>query len=106
MLAPGGLALLLIQRVLVQHVTDSSPERSPMANAIEWVSRITVIALEMVLPGLAGQWLDQRFGLSYLALVGFALGLVTGMWHLLVMTGSFQPKKKEPRDRSVQKEKP
>lgn len=57
-----------------------------MADAIEWVSRITVIALEMVLPGLVGQWLDRRYGLNFLALLGFAFGLTAGMWHLLVIT--------------------
>ncbi|MHB1033686.1 MAG: AtpZ/AtpI family protein [Pirellulales bacterium] len=57
-----------------------------MAVAMEWVSRITAVALEMVLPGLAGHWLDQRWGTRFLALTGFALGVTAGIWHLLVMT--------------------
>lgn len=59
---------------------------APMAAAMEWVSRITTISLEMVLPGLAGQWLDQKWGTNFLALVGFALGLTIGIWHLLALT--------------------
>jgi hypothetical protein len=51
-----------------------------------WVSQITTIAAEMVLPGLAGQWLDKRWGTNFLVLVGFALGLTTGIWHLIAMT--------------------
>jgi hypothetical protein len=42
----------------------------------------------MVLPGLAGYWLDQRLGTGYLVGVGFVLGFVTGVWHLLTMTGA------------------
>ena len=53
---------------------------------MQWVSRITAVGLEMVLPGLAGQWLDDRLGTSFLALVGFAGGICLGIWHLLVMT--------------------
>jgi hypothetical protein len=59
-----------------------------MVEAMEWVSKITTVALEMVLPGLAGTWLDRRWGTNYLAIVGFALGLGLGLWHLLVLTGS------------------
>ena len=55
---------------------------------MRWVSRITVVALEMVLPGLGGQWLDRQLGPGFLVLIGFAFGLSAGMWHLLVMTGA------------------
>jgi len=58
----------------------------PMAIAMQWVSRITTVVLEMVLPGLAGQWLDDRWGTGFLALAGFAFGLTLGIWHLLIMT--------------------
>jgi len=63
-----------------------------MAVAMEWVSKISVVALEMVLPGLAGHWLDDRLGTEFLALTGFALGIPLGTWHLLVMTGAFRKK--------------
>ena len=64
----------------------SNDDRPPLAVGMEWASRIFAVALEMVLPGLAGQWLDKRWGTGFLALLGFALGVTLGIWHLLVMT--------------------
>jgi len=61
-----------------------------MAVALGWVARITTVALEMVLPGVFGFWLDRQFGLAFLGLVGFAFGFVLGMWHLLAMTRPVQ----------------
>ncbi len=57
-----------------------------MALAMEWVSRILVVSAEMVGPGLLGQWLDDRWGVSFLGLLGFAIGIPLGFVHLLVMT--------------------
>ena len=57
-----------------------------MAIAMEWVSRIFTVALEMILPGLGGQWLDRKLGTGFLVLVGFVLGLTLGITHLLMMT--------------------
>ncbi len=49
--------------------------RSATAKAAEWVSRVTTISLVMVLPGLAGYWLDTKLGTQVLfLLVGFAAG--------------------------------
>lgn len=50
-----------------------------------WVSRIFAAVAVMVVPGLAGQWLDQRWGTGFLGLVGFALGMVSGIAYLLTM---------------------
>jgi hypothetical protein len=63
---------------------------------MEWVSRVLAISLEMVLPGLAGQWLDTKFGTRFLVLVGFALGVSVAIWHLtrLGKSGS-QPKSRQ-----------
>ena len=61
-------------------------ERSPVAVALEWVSRITTVALMMVLPGVAGAWLDGKFGTRFLALLGFALGVSAGVWQLIVIS--------------------
>ena len=71
-----------------------------MALAMEWVSRITTISLEMVLPGIAGQWLDQKWGTSFLALAGFALGLTIGIWHLLAISKESQRKSLKSEERS------
>ncbi|MCG8583161.1 MAG: AtpZ/AtpI family protein [Pirellulales bacterium] len=60
-------------------------ERNPMVAAMAWVSRITTVAIEMVLPGVVGSWLDRRWGTGFLALTGFAIGVSVGMWHLLKM---------------------
>lgn len=57
-----------------------------MAIALEWVSRITAAAAMMVLPGLGGQWLDDRWGTGFLGLLGFAVGLVMGVGYLLLIT--------------------
>ena len=50
------------------------------------------MAFEMVLPGLAGLWLDERFGTRFLVMVGFAVGLVVGIWHLIWMTSRDEAK--------------
>jgi hypothetical protein len=72
----------------------SLPKLDPMAIAMEWVSRITVVALVMVLPGLAGDWLDHRWGTRFLALVGFGFGVCAAIWLLIRMTTPFQQQKK------------
>jgi hypothetical protein len=41
----------------------------------------------MVLPGIAGQWLDERWGTKFLTPLGFVFGLTAGFYHLLAMTG-------------------
>ena len=57
-----------------------------MARAIEWTGRIMGVAMVMVLPGLGGQWIDDRLGTSFFTLAGFAFGLIAGISGLLVMT--------------------
>lgn len=69
-------------------MTDLRDARSPMAMAAQWVSRITVVAFEMVLPGVGGFWLDGKLGTKFIGLIGFGIGFVLGMWHLLAMTSS------------------
>lgn len=73
--------------VPVTNPTDDD-QPSPEGLAFEWVSRILAVAAEMVLPGLAGQWLDRRWGTNFLVLIGFALGISLGIWHLLMMTSA------------------
>lgn len=64
-----------------------SPDQPPpMAVAMEWVSRIFAIALEMFLPGVAGSWVDRQLGTSFLGPLGFVFGLVFGIWHLIIIT--------------------
>lgn len=57
-----------------------------MAAAMEWVSRILAVVVVMVGPGLLGHWLDDRWGTSFLTLLGFALGLIAGTTYLIALT--------------------
>lgn len=66
-----------------------------MALAFEWVAKITTASLEMVVPGIVGHFLDKRLGTSYLALVGFGLGMVLGLWQLIRWT---KPTTRPPTD--------
>lgn len=70
---------------------------SPLAAAMEWVARIMAAALMMVLPGLFGQWLDEKFGVEVLALLGFAVGIALGMYYLIVQTQQADARRKAER---------
>ena len=66
---------------LMSYVPDG---RSRNAIAYHWSSRIISVSIEMVLPGVLGHWLDQRFGTRVLfTILGFGFGLVLGMYHLI-----------------------
>ncbi len=65
-----------------------------MAVAMQWVARITASAIMMVLPGLGGQWLDERWGTGFIGLAGFAFGLVAGMMYLIAATRSADAERK------------
>jgi hypothetical protein len=74
---------------LARLVANPSDDRSSMAIAYQWATRIMVVSLEMVLPGLAGYWLDQQAGTKVLfMLVGFALGSTAAAAHLNRLTRS------------------
>lgn len=67
-------------------VTRSTDDRSSIAKAYQWATRIMVVSLEMVLPGLAGYWLDQQLGTKVLfMLAGFGLGGTAAVVHLIRM---------------------
>jgi len=67
-------------------VDEKRPKPHPVALAMEWVAKITTVALEMFLPAVGGGYLDRRLGTNYWALVGVVVGVVVGMCHLLQMT--------------------
>lgn len=67
-------------------MVEDTPRRHPVATGIEWASRITAVALMMVLPGIFGQWLDEKWSTKFLGLTGFAMGNVAGIWYLLKIT--------------------
>jgi hypothetical protein len=82
-------------------VSEPTDDRSPLAKAYGWAARIMVVALEMVLPGLAGYWLDQRLGTVVLfMLLGFGLGSTAAVVHLVRMVRAEQEAyagKRKPR---------
>ena len=65
--------------------SEDDPKGRALGEAFNWVGRVVAVAVEMVLPGLAGSWLDGTWGTRFLAPVGFVIGLVMGMTHLIVM---------------------
>jgi F0F1-type ATP synthase assembly protein I len=68
-------------------VTNPADDPSVLVKAYEWATRIIVISLEMVLPGVVGYWIDQRLGTVCLFLViGLIIGSFAAMRHLLQMT--------------------
>jgi hypothetical protein len=72
-------------------VTSPSDDRSPAAKAYQWASRIMIVSLEMVLPGIAGYWIDKKLGtLVLFMLMGFALGCTAAVIHLVRMTRTDQ----------------
>ena len=67
-------------------MTNPSDDRSPVAIAYQWASRIMLVSLEMVLPGLVGHWIDRWLGTVVLfLLVGLGLGCTAAVVHLLQM---------------------
>ncbi|TWU27348.1 AtpZ/AtpI family protein [Bythopirellula polymerisocia] len=74
--------------------------RSASAKAAEWASRIMTISLEMVLPGLAGYWLDNKLGSKGLFMIlGFAAGSLIAFKQLLAIAKIGQGKKRVGRSR-------
>ncbi|MEO1994290.1 MAG: AtpZ/AtpI family protein, partial [Planctomycetaceae bacterium] len=58
---------------------------SSMAQGMVWVSRISSVSLEMVLPAVGGHWLDNHWGTGpWCVSLGAVLGFAVGMRHLLL----------------------
>jgi len=81
----------------------SQDDLSPVALAMDWAARIMAVSLEMVLPGLAGVWLDRRLGTQFMALVGFAFGMLAGLVHLMAMASRAGIQSKSKRTRSKER---
>lgn len=66
----------------------SGDKRPPIVAAMQWVSQITTVSLELVIPSAAGYWLDERWGTGpWLLICGVLLGFTVFMYHLLQMAG-------------------
>ena len=51
---------------------------------MRWVSLVTTISMELVLPLAGGYWLDERWGTSpWLMVAGAALGFAVAAVHLV-----------------------
>lgn len=61
-------------------------DRSAIAVALAWSTRITAVALEMVIPAVIGYWLDERLGtVMVFVVLGAILGMASSLTHLLRM---------------------
>lgn len=72
--------------------------KHPVAEAIQWVSRVSTVLGEMVLPGLAGYWLDRQVGTRYWAIVGFVVGFHLAVIHLLLIAYAAQQGDNDSQD--------
>ncbi|MFW6124578.1 MAG: AtpZ/AtpI family protein [Pirellulales bacterium] len=69
------------------HDPPEADDRAPMAQALGVATQVISAAMEMVVPGVLGYWLDTLAGTQPLFLViGIVLGLVTGFWHLVALS--------------------
>lgn len=76
---------------------SSNDDRSSMAIAMRWVSQITTISLEMVLPAGLGYWLDGQWGTDpWLVASGAVLGLIIAMKHLLQIASESEERNGPP----------
>lgn len=81
----------------------SQKNRPPMVVAMERVSQITALGGEMVLPAVAGYFLDQRWGTSpWLIISGGILGLSISFWHLYQLSVQSAKKAEEEKKRRSQ----
>ena len=62
--------------------------RPPIAQAMEWASRISAIGLEILVCIWLGSWLDKKLDTTYWSVVGVIVGPAMGFWHLLLLTGA------------------
>jgi hypothetical protein len=75
-------------------VTIPPDDRSQLAQAYQWAGRIIVVALTMVLPGLAGHWVDKQLGtVVFFLLIGLGLGCTAAVLQLIQITRSVKPPK-------------
>ena len=79
-------------------VTPRRDSEPPMAVAAYWVSRVTNISLEMVLPAGLGYWLDLRWGTEpWLLSVGACLGMFVAMVSLVRLSQQANSKNGSPK---------
>ncbi|MCH9654228.1 MAG: AtpZ/AtpI family protein [Planctomycetes bacterium] len=78
--------------------------RSSLAEAHLWVSRLTTVSLEMALPAFFGHWLDKKWDtVPLFTAVGALLGFVCGLTHLLQMAKDAERKEQKSKNQSMKK---
>ncbi len=63
-----------------------SGPQTPWEQASDWFGRTIAIVVVMVVPGLAGGWLDGKFGTRIFTLLGFGIGMFLAVVSLIVFT--------------------
>jgi uncharacterized membrane protein len=88
-------------------VRDKPPyDPTSIVIAYQWAARVIMLAIEMVVPGVAGHWVDGRLGTKALfTLLGFALGAAFALRQLLRIAQQSQRRQVDP-DSSDQREEP
>lgn len=82
-------------------------QRPPMAVAMEWVSKITTVAVMMVLPAFAGYWADSRWGTDpWFLIIGASLGFATALLQLTRMVNGAGDRKLRGRELDADREGP
>ncbi len=78
--------------------------RSSLAEAHLWVSRLTTVSLEMALPAFLGHWLDTKWNTApVLTAIGALLGFICGLTHLLQMAKEAERKEQKSKNQTVKK---
>jgi len=81
--------------------SSSNDGRPPMVVAMQWVSGITTVSLEMALPAGLGYLADERWGTEpWLTSVGALFGFIVGFRHLLQLVAKDQSNTPQDRDKS------
>ncbi|MEI7462519.1 MAG: AtpZ/AtpI family protein [Pirellula sp.] len=65
------------------------------------ISRAVAVMVLMVLPGIAGNYLDRWFGTQFLVLVGFVLGICLAVFGLLYVAKIADLTAKQNRERKL-----
>ena len=80
----------------VNRVESKDDQRSRIARAWGWSSQLTSIALEMVLPCIAGLWIDRQLGTVMVFLIlGVVFGMTAGMIHLVQFARRISEKERQ-----------